>query len=199
MSACSMTRTGRVEVWKVSSTPDDPSRAIADGVEEGMAPRRRRCRAPTSRYFGHGTTVATNALIQHRGVPTGLITTRRASATCWRSAGRSGPTSTTCRPTSRRRWCRATCAWKCRSACATTARSSRRWTRTRCAPPRGGCAQAGVEAVAVCFLYGFIRPEHEQRARARILREEMPGRLRQRCATRSRRNSASSSGCRPRW
>src|SRR5271168_4887145 len=26
-------------------------------------------------YFGHGTTVATNALIQHRGVKTGLITT----------------------------------------------------------------------------------------------------------------------------
>jgi N-methylhydantoinase A len=25
-------------------------------------------------YFGHGTTVATNALIQHRGAPTGLIT-----------------------------------------------------------------------------------------------------------------------------
>jgi N-methylhydantoinase A len=26
-------------------------------------------------YFGHGTTVATNALIQHRGVKTGLVTT----------------------------------------------------------------------------------------------------------------------------
>ena len=27
---------GRVEVWKVPSTPDDPSRGIAQGVEEGM-------------------------------------------------------------------------------------------------------------------------------------------------------------------
>ena len=27
---------GRVEVWKVPSTPDDPSRGIAEGVEEGM-------------------------------------------------------------------------------------------------------------------------------------------------------------------
>ena len=26
----------RVEVWKVPSTPDDPSRGIAEGVEEGM-------------------------------------------------------------------------------------------------------------------------------------------------------------------
>jgi N-methylhydantoinase A len=32
---------------------------------------------------------------------------------------------------------------------------------------------AGVQAVAVSFLYGFIRPEHEQRAIA-ILREELP-------------------------
>src|SRR3954468_5901997 len=65
--------TGRVEVWKVSSTPDDPSRAIAQGVEEGMG---RVGRPPADiAYFGHGTTVATNALIQHRGVKTGLITT----------------------------------------------------------------------------------------------------------------------------
>ena len=34
-------------------------------------------------------------------------------------------------------------------------------------------ATAGVRAIAVCFLYGFIRPEHEQRAVA-ILREEIP-------------------------
>jgi N-methylhydantoinase A len=27
---------GRVEVWKVPSTPDDPSRGIAEGVEEGL-------------------------------------------------------------------------------------------------------------------------------------------------------------------
>src|SRR6202008_203991 len=69
--------TGRIEVWKVSSTPDDPSRGIAQGVEEGMrrvAPEAAQPLAPVG-YFGHGTTVATNALIQHRGVPTGLITT----------------------------------------------------------------------------------------------------------------------------
>ena len=27
---------GRIETWKVPSTPDDPSRGIAQGVEEGM-------------------------------------------------------------------------------------------------------------------------------------------------------------------
>src|SRR5258707_11802841 len=69
---------GRVEVWKVASTPDDPSRGIAGGVEEGMrlvAPGPSDGPAAPISYFGHGTTVATNALIQHRGAPTGLVTT----------------------------------------------------------------------------------------------------------------------------
>ena len=52
----------------------DPSRAIAGGVVEGLD----KAAGATGRdvsYFGHGTTVATNALIQHRGVRTGLVTT----------------------------------------------------------------------------------------------------------------------------
>src|SRR5260370_29474321 len=71
---------GRVETWKVPSTPDDPSRGIAEGVEEGMrrvAPEARDRPAAPIVYFGHGTTAATNALIPHRGVKTGLITTDR--------------------------------------------------------------------------------------------------------------------------
>ena len=32
---------------------------------------------------------------------------------------------------------------------------------------------AGVEAIAVCFLYGFVRPQHEEIAR-RIIAEECP-------------------------
>ena len=62
----------RVEVWKVASTPDDPSRGISQGVAEAIA----QVDAVPSAigYFGHGTTVATNALIQQRGAATGLIT-----------------------------------------------------------------------------------------------------------------------------
>src|SRR5205807_4102078 len=69
---------GRVEIWKVSSTPDDPSRGIAQGVDEGLSRVATNGGRPANdvTYFGHGTTVATNALIQHRGVTTGLVTTR---------------------------------------------------------------------------------------------------------------------------
>src|SRR5258708_17606713 len=65
--------TGRVEVWKVNSTPDDPSRGIATGLSEAIA--RVGTEAADIGYFGHCTTVATNALIQHRCARTGLITT----------------------------------------------------------------------------------------------------------------------------
>ena len=65
---------GAIRVWKVPSTPDDPSRAIAGGVTEGLEVSAG-ATAKDVISFGHGTTVATNALIQHRGVKTGLITT----------------------------------------------------------------------------------------------------------------------------
>jgi N-methylhydantoinase A len=63
---------GRIAVWKVPSTPADPSLAVAQGFGEAIAEIA--ARASDVSYFGHGTTVATNALIQHRGAPTGLIT-----------------------------------------------------------------------------------------------------------------------------
>lgn len=68
--------TGDISVWKVSSTPADPSIGIAGGVEEWLRAQPAGL-AAASRvvHFGHGTTVGTNALIQGRGAKTGLITT----------------------------------------------------------------------------------------------------------------------------
>jgi N-methylhydantoinase A len=62
-------REGRPVVHKVLSTPDDPSRAILEGlaqlgVEQQIG------------VFVHGSTVATNAVLEHKGAKTGLITTR---------------------------------------------------------------------------------------------------------------------------
>src|SRR5215471_7256548 len=65
-------KSGGIAVWKVSSTAADPSLAIAAGLGEALA--RFGVNASDVSYFGHGTTVATNALIQHRGARTGLIT-----------------------------------------------------------------------------------------------------------------------------
>jgi len=59
---------GRLVMVKVPSTPDDPSKAIADGI--------RRIGAAAGFEVVHGTTVATNALLERRGAKTALITTQ---------------------------------------------------------------------------------------------------------------------------
>ena len=65
--------TGAVTIAKVPSTPDDPSRAILQGVEALIGARRGR--AADVGYFCHGTTVGTNALLEGKGVKTGLLVT----------------------------------------------------------------------------------------------------------------------------
>jgi N-methylhydantoinase A len=65
--------TGRVWVWKLPSTPNDPSIAIVGGTREILSRFGGDDPSEVS-FFGHGTTVATNALIQGRGARTGLVT-----------------------------------------------------------------------------------------------------------------------------
>ena len=69
-------KTGEFTVWKVSSTPDDPSVGIVDAARSMCSLLQDRDEvAPKIAFFGHGTTVGTNALIERRGAPTALITT----------------------------------------------------------------------------------------------------------------------------
>ena len=60
--------TGETRTHKVASTPDDPSRAILQGLR-ALVP------AGGLGRLAHGTTVATNALIQRRGGRVALVTT----------------------------------------------------------------------------------------------------------------------------
>src|SRR3977135_2029941 len=64
--------TGEVSIAKVPSTPDDPSRAILAGIELFLA---KGARPADISYFCHGTTVGTNALLEGKGVRTGLLVT----------------------------------------------------------------------------------------------------------------------------
>jgi N-methylhydantoinase A/oxoprolinase/acetone carboxylase beta subunit len=65
---------GRLVVHKVRSTPDDPSLAIASGLSDLGAEYVGRAFRPGS--IIHGSTVATNAVLERRGARVGLITTR---------------------------------------------------------------------------------------------------------------------------
>ena len=166
---------GRVEVWKVSSTPDDPSRGIAQGVEEGMrrvAPEAGDQPAAPVSYFGHGTTVATNALIQHKGVPTGLVTTdgfrdlleigRQKRPDLYDIFADKPPTLV-------QRDLRIEVAERVRHDGAVEISLDEEGVRTAARKLRA----ARVSAVAISFLYSFVRPEHERRAKE-IVQEEYP-------------------------
>ncbi|PYS87017.1 MAG: 5-oxoprolinase [Acidobacteria bacterium] len=63
---------GQWRIFKLASTPDDPSRAITEGlkrVSDEAGARLARIEVV------HGTTVGTNALLQRRGARTALVTT----------------------------------------------------------------------------------------------------------------------------
>jgi len=65
---------GSVHFHKVASTPHDPSAAIEHGISELLQTYKI---APEDiGHIGHGTTVATNLIIERRGALTGLITTK---------------------------------------------------------------------------------------------------------------------------
>ena len=163
-------QSGRVAVWKVSSTPSDPSHAVAEGVAEALV----QVAAETSdvSYFGHGTTVATNALIQHRGALTGLITSegfrdlleigRQKRPDLYDLQADKPPALVERRL---RREVPERLLYDGRVETALDEAAVRDAVRV--------LREAGVEAVAICFLYSFLDTAHEK-AVLRIVGEEFP-------------------------
>jgi N-methylhydantoinase A len=157
---------GETLAHKVASTPDDPSRAILQGLR-ALAPR------GGLAFLAHGTTVATNALIQRRGGQVALVTTagfkdlleigRQTRPKIYdlkadhpeplvprerrfEVAERVGPAGEVIRPLSDADIKRVTM----------------------------DVQASGPESVAVCFLFSFLNPEHERRM-GEALRAALPG------------------------
>ena len=68
---------GRVTIAKSASTPEDQSLGVMDGLERlaaALSLDRPTMLAQTAMIV-HGTTVATNALLEHKGAKVGLLTT----------------------------------------------------------------------------------------------------------------------------
>lgn len=163
--------TGQNQYFKLSSTPGDPSVAIADGIAQilkifGIAPG-------AVSYIGHGTTVATNMIIERRGVPTALITTKgfRDVLAIGRQTRPSlyDPSVRTPQPL--------------------VERFRRREVSERL-NAQGECihaldeaeldavlnelAETGVESIAVSFLHAYRNPSHEEAA-GRLIARKLPG------------------------
>lgn len=162
--------TGKLDIWKVPSTPDDPSRGIANGVAEGLSTVGGT--AAQIAFLGHGTTVATNALIELKGVATGLITTdgfrdlleigRQKRPSLYDMNAEKPETLVT-------RDRRQEVPERLKSDGSTD--RSLDETALRAAVRK--LAQEDVKAIAICFLYGFLNTAHERRV-VEVIREEMP-------------------------
>ncbi|WP_445657891.1 hydantoinase/oxoprolinase family protein [Achromobacter sp. NCFB-sbj8-Ac1-l] len=161
---------GVVHFHKVPSTPQDPSEAIATGIgqmlaDHGVSPSQ-------VSHVGHGTTVATNLIIERKGARVGLITTQGFRDVL--EIGRQTRPhlydySVGKPPVAVPREFRVEVRERINAqGDVLTALDSE---QVRAAARK--FAQAGIDAVTICFLHAYRNPAHEQAA-ARIVAEEMP-------------------------
>jgi N-methylhydantoinase A len=158
---------GRQFNRKVLTTHDDPARAVAAGVEALL--RRHPLPPPAFTRVVHATTLFTNALIERRGAPTGLITTAGFGDTL--EIGRERKFElydlNIAKPEPLvPRHLRLEVAERTR-ADGSIARTLD--TRQVAAQARR-LAQAGVTSVAVVFLHAYANPRHEAAAARLIAR-----------------------------
>lgn len=165
---CLYLRKGDVEILKIPSTPGNPAKAIASALAEIRA--RTSCEEWGELDLLCGTTVGTNALIERRGGRVALVTTagfedvleigRQARPRLYDLfVERAEPLAPRERRIGMAERVGADGTIIARPSAAELARVVRRVRSTR------------ADSVAVCFLFSFLRPEHE-RTLARQLRAE---------------------------
>ncbi len=161
---------GTISIEKVASTPDDPARAVLNGIARcvaaGTAPE-------TIEFFSHGTTITTNALLQMRGAKVGLLITAgyRAVQEVQNQARDGNPFDyfykkpEAIAPQSLTREIPGRIDYEGNELTPLDEKVVRQAAREL----RG----ANVDSIAVCFLFSFMNPGHERAARA-ILLDEIP-------------------------
>jgi N-methylhydantoinase A/oxoprolinase/acetone carboxylase beta subunit len=165
--------TGQVLVHKLATTPDDPSQGTVQGVRE-LADRAGVEPASLDQVF-HGTTIATNIVIEHSGARVGMITTE-GYRDILHIARHKKPLNFSNyqdlpwqrHPIVRRRH-RLTVPERITGDGEVLVPLDEEAARDAARRLRA----AGVEAVSVCFLFSFVNPAHERRV-AEIVREELP-------------------------
>ncbi|MDQ7774983.1 MAG: hydantoinase/oxoprolinase family protein [Paracoccus aminovorans] len=161
---------GAVDYYKLPSTPADPSEAILTGLAQIVA----QFGFPASEvdYIGHGTTVATNMIIEERGAPTGLLTTRgfrdvlaigrqNRPALYDLSAAKAAPLV--------ERYRRLEVEERLSASGEPLSPLDEEQLRAQAEL----LAKSGVEAVAISFLHSYRNPAHEERA-LEIVQAVMP-------------------------
>ncbi len=166
--------TGTVLIHKVPTTSADPSQGVMNGIlqlcdRNGIDPAE-------LAYVFHGTTIATNAILEYRGAEAGMITTRG-----FRDVVHIGRHQ---RP--QHYSIMQEIPWQDRPL---VKRRHRKVVTERLVPPQGDVLvplaedevrqaarelrDAGIQSIAICFLFSYLNSAHENEAR-RIVLEEHP-------------------------
>lgn len=151
--------TGKYFNYKLSSTPSDQSAAIAAGARESM--ELYGVRPEQIDYFGHGTTVATNMIIERKGAKTALITTK-GFADVLEIARQVRPSLYNIQadkpePLIRRALRREVSERVCADGSVCKALDREEVIRVLT-----DLKAQGVESLAVCFLFSYLNRRHEQ-------------------------------------
>lgn len=155
---------GALRVHKLLSSPAQPARAMLDGL--------RAVQAAAGAYVAHGSTVATNAILERTGARTALITTqgfrdilaigRQARPVLYALQPQLPP------PLIPRQWC-----YEVPERLDYTGAVLTPLDLAALDAMLDAIAAQEIEAVAVCLLYSFVNPAHELAIRARMLERGM--------------------------
>ena len=163
---------GRAWRAKTPSVPSDPSQAFIAGI--GLALEAAGAGPGEIGRVLHGTTVATNLILEGKGARTALVTTagfrhvleigrqdipRRANLYAWRKPARPVPPALVFEVVER---------------VAAGGAVQVALDETSVAAAAEACRVSDVAAVAVCLLHSFANPAHERRV-VELLRAALPG------------------------
>jgi len=162
---------GQAFFHKTPSTPADPSLAMERGILELL--RSSGAAAADVHYFGHGTTVATNALIEGKTASTALITTAGFRDILEIRRQRQ-PHNYNIRIPKPRPPVPRELRREIPERLFLLGRDSVAPSRQDLGPHIADFKKAGVEAIAVVFLHSYQDPTHEQQV-VDWLREALPG------------------------
>jgi N-methylhydantoinase A/oxoprolinase/acetone carboxylase beta subunit len=164
---------GRILVHKLATTPDDPSQGTVAGIRDLVAQADEEPSALDQVF--HGTTIATNIVIEHNGARVGLITTEGYRDILHIARHKKPLNFSNYQDLP---WQRYPIVRR-RDRLTVPERITRDGSvlvpldEARARSQVQALKAAGVEAVSVCFLFSFLNPEHERRV-AEIVREEFP-------------------------
>jgi len=165
---------GTAQIYKVLSTPSDPSIGLMNGLQE-MARDRNLSLGEFVRAVDtivHGTTVTTNAVLTYRGARTGLLTTKGLRDTLEMRRGireeQYNNRYTNVEPLVPR-YLRYSVEERLdhKGDVLTPVREQDVYDAVQL------FAKEGIEAIAICFMNSFANRAHEEVA-AKIIREKMP-------------------------